>query len=312
MRNSMLMIVLTLVMATGYGFAAEGKKGVDKALPSAQTPSSQTADEKAVRSTGQAFTSAFNKGDAKAIAVLWTGDCEYTDETGRSIQGRDAIEKEYAAFFAANPGLKVEISISSVNIIAGHSAIENGTAVVKKADGAIVSRGSYTAVHLKEQGKWLMASVREHASPTLSQRPSFGDLEWLIGDWSATKGSNTLDFSFKWIAEKKFVELMYSVRDKDTLLRSGIQIIGRDPSSGDVISWSFDSTGGYGRGQWRLLKKGFVIESRGMMPDGALTTSNEIVSRIDGDSFFWQSANRSVAGLSLNDQEPVVLKRKGR
>ena len=55
MRNSMLMIVLTLVMATAYGFAAEGKKGVDKALPSAQTPSSQTADEKAVRSTAEAF-----------------------------------------------------------------------------------------------------------------------------------------------------------------------------------------------------------------------------------------------------------------
>ena len=52
------------------------------------------------------FTLAFNKGDAKAIAALWTGDCEYTDETGRSIQGRDAIEKEYAAFFAEHPECK--------------------------------------------------------------------------------------------------------------------------------------------------------------------------------------------------------------
>ena len=87
------------------------------------------------------------------------------------------------------------------------AATEDGTSIVKNADGAIVSRGSYTAVHLKEEDKWLMASVREHASPSLSQRPSFGDLEWLIGDWSATKDSKTLDFSFKWIADKKFIEL---------------------------------------------------------------------------------------------------------
>jgi uncharacterized protein (TIGR02246 family) len=310
MRNSVLMIVLILVMATAYGFAAEGKKSADKAVPAAQTANAQTADEKAVRSTAEAFASAFDKGDAKAIAALWTPDCEYVDQTGRIFRGRDAIEKEYAAFFAANPGLKIEISISSIKIIGGHSAIEDGTAVVKKSDGAVVSRGSYTVMHLKEQGKWLMASVREHASPTLSQRPAFQDLGWLIGEWSATKDSNTLHFSFKWIAEKKFIELTYDVRDKGALVRSGIQIIGRDPSSGNVISWSFDSTGGYGRGQWRILKKGFVIESRGMMPDGALTSSRAIVSKIDGDSFSWQSVNRSVAGQSLNDEEPVVLKRK--
>ncbi len=312
MRNSMLMIVLILVVATASAFAAEVKKGAGKAPASVQASSAQTADEKAVRSTAAAFTSAFDKGDAKEIASLWTPDCEYIDETGRIFRGRDAIEKAYAAFFAANPGLKIVTSISSVRIIAGHSAIENGTAVVKKADGAVLSRGSYTAMHLKEQGKWLMVSVREHASPTLSKRPTFQDLAWLIGDWSATKDSNTLDFSIKWISEKKFIELTYSVRDKGALVRSGIQVIGRDPSSGNVISWSFDSTGGYGRGQWRILKKGFIIESRGMMPDGALTASSDIVSRINGDSFSWQSVDRTVAGQTLSDEEPVVLKRKHR
>ena len=127
---------------------------------------------------------------------------------------------------------------------------------------------------------------------------------------SPTKDSRTLDLTFKWIADKKFIELSYSVRDKDTPIRSGIQIIGRDPLSGDVISWSFDSTGGYGQGQWRPLKKGVIIESRGTMPDGAHTASSDIVSRIDGESFSWQSVNRRVAGQRLSDQEPVALKRK--
>ncbi len=71
-----------------------------------------------------------------------------------------------------------------------------------------MSQASYTAIHLKEGDKWLMASVRERATPSLSKRPDFEHLEWLIGDWTAAKDSRTLDFSFKWIAEKKFIELL--------------------------------------------------------------------------------------------------------
>jgi uncharacterized protein (TIGR02246 family) len=312
MRQAILLILLMVCIGPAAGFAAEGRKAADKALPAAQAQNPQSADEKAVRASAAEFVVAFNKGDAKRIASLWTTDCEYVDETGRIVRGRDAIEKEYAAFFAAKPGLKIEPSISSVKIIGGNSAIEDGTAIVKAADGGLVSRGSYSATHLKQDDKWLMASVRERATPSLSARPTFADLEWLIGEWSATKDSRTLDLSFKWIADKKFMELSYNTGEKGSAGRSGIQIIGPDPASGGVISWTFDSTGGRGRGQWRLMKKGLIIESRGMLPDGALTTSNDIVSKINEDNFSWQSVNRRVAGQSVNDGEPVILKRKSR
>ncbi|MGO9567332.1 MAG: YybH family protein [Desulfomonilaceae bacterium] len=311
MRNSMLMIVLVLVIATASSFAADEKQRPGKP-PASTTENPQISEERAIRATGEAFTSAFNKGDAKRIAGLWTSDCEYVDETGRIIQGREAIEKEYAALFAAHPGVQIETSVSSVKMFGDKAATEDGTSIVKNSDGAPLSKGHYTAVLLKEGDKWLMASVREQASSSLSKRPDFGDLEWLIGDWTAAKDSKTVDFTFKWVADKKFIELSYGGGNKGATARSGIQIIGRDPLSGDVISWSFDSTGGNGQGHWRLLKKGLIIESRGMLPDGTPTASTDIVSRIDGDSFSWQSVNRSVAGQSLNDLEPVVLKRKSR
>jgi uncharacterized protein (TIGR02246 family) len=311
-KNPILLLVLTVMTIFATGLATPAELIAGKESPAATAEKQQTAEEKGVRATAESFVTAFNRGDAKAIAALWTNDCEYVDETGRIFRGRDTIEKEYAAFFTAHPGLKVETSISSIKIIGAHAAIEDGTALVKNADGAPVSRGAYTAVHLKEGDKWLMASVREYASPSLSARPNFGDLEWLIGDWTAAKDSKTVDFSFKWVADKKFIELSYTVRDQGSVARSGIQIIGSDPASGDVVSWSFDSTGGYGQGIWTLLKKGLVIESRGMLLDGAATASTSIVSRIDGDSFTWQSVNRRVAGQSLSDAEPVVLKRKTR
>jgi uncharacterized protein (TIGR02246 family) len=312
MRNAIFLIVLIVGIGASAGFAAEARKEADKALAASQPPSTQTADEKAIRASAEKFVTAFNKGDAKEIAALWTTDCEYVDETGRVFRGRDAIEKEYAAFFALHPGLKIEISISSVDILGGHSAIEDGTAVVKNTAGALVSRGSYTAIHVKHGDQWLMASVRERAAPLLSGRPTFKDLGWLIGNWSATKDSQSVDLRFQWIADRKFIELSYNARDKDSAGRSGMQIIGVDPLSGEVISWTFDSTGGHGQGKWRLLKKGLIIESWGMMPDGTPTTSTEIVSRINGESFSWQSVNRRVAGQSLSDEEPVVLKRTSR
>lgn len=310
MRNTILLIVLMVSVGSAIGFAAEGKKGTDRAPLATQVQGSHTADEKAIRSSLEEFVAAFNKGDAKGIAALWTPDCEYVDETGRIFRGREVIEKEYAAFFAAHAKVKIETGVSSLKMFGNGAAAEDGTSIVKNADGAILSRGSYTALHLKQGDKWLMTSVREHGSPSSSERPAFADLEWLIGDWTAEKDSKVLDFSFKWIADKKFIELSYTARDMGAPARSGIQIIGRNPTSGKLISWSFDSTGGHGQGQWKLLKRGVLIESRGIMPDGAPTRSREIVSKIDGSSLSWQSVNRRVAGHRLNDSEPLVLKRK--
>jgi uncharacterized protein (TIGR02246 family) len=312
MRNRILAILLIAIISPAASFAAEGKRGANKTRPAAQSQGALTADEKAVRASSKEFVQAFNKGDAKQVSALWTTDCEYVDETGRMIRGRPAIEKEYVAFFAANHGLKMENTVSSTKILGGKTAVEEGTSVIKNADGKLLSRGTYTALLIKDGAKWLISSVREHASPSLSVRPTFADLEWLIGDWAAEKGSNKLDFKVRWIADKKFIEVCYIAREKETEARSGIQIIGRDPRTGDVTSWSFDSSGGYGRGMWRLLKKGCIIESRGVMPDGAPTASTDIVSKMDGDRFSWRSVNRRAAGRSLADSELLVLKRKSR
>ncbi|MBI4962410.1 MAG: nuclear transport factor 2 family protein [Desulfomonile tiedjei] len=312
MRNTILVILLIAMMGLVEGFAAEDKQGAGKVLPADQTQSAQTVDEKAVRASAEAFVDAFNKGDAKRISALWTTDCEYVNEAGRVIQGREAMEKEYTTFFSANPGLKMENTVSSAKILGGKAAVEEGTSVLKNADGGLISKGHYKALLLKEGDRWLISSVREYASPLLSVRPDFADLDWLIGDWTAEKGTKNLDFTFRWVADKRFIELSYVARDKDVVARSGIQIIGRDPASGEVASWSFDSSGGYGRGMWKLLKNGWIVESQGVMPDGSSTTSTDIVSKMDGERFTWQSVNRRVAGRGLTDSEVLVLKRKSK
>jgi uncharacterized protein (TIGR02246 family) len=310
MKNVILSILLLAGACLGSGLVAASNQAPAKESPGQESP--QSADEKAIRSSTEAFVAAFNQGDAKTIGLMWTSDAEYVEETGRIFRGRDAIEKEYSSFFTAHPGLKMANSIVSLKIVGGNAAIEQGDSMVKGADGRIVSKGSYTALLVKEAGKWLMVSVREHASPSLAVRPLFADLDWLIGEWAAEKDGTQVRLTARWVAEKKFIELSYRVSDKDRVVRSGLQIIGPDPSSGEVASWSFDSSGGCGRGHWKLLKNGWIAESRGVMPDGAPTVSTDLVSRIDGEHVRWQSVNRSVAGKPVDNSPPVVLTRTER
>ena len=65
------------------------------------------------------------------MASLWTKDGEYIDEAGHKFEGRDAIEKEYAAFFAAQPGAKINVVIDSLRLASETTAIEDGRTVVE-------------------------------------------------------------------------------------------------------------------------------------------------------------------------------------
>ena len=119
------------------------------------------AEIAAIRAESEAFVAAFNKGDAKAVAALWTEDGEYIDDTGRRFAGREAIEKGYAEYFAGNPNTKIQITIDSLRLLSDDAAIEDGRAVTDPpADGA-AGFSKYTSTHVKVDGKWLMASVRD-------------------------------------------------------------------------------------------------------------------------------------------------------
>src|SRR5262245_7654727 len=76
---------------------------------SARQPEGDPKDKAAIAKNAETFLEAFHKGDAKALAALWTSDGDYTDQNGRQLKGRDAIEKAFAGLFADNKGLKLRI-----------------------------------------------------------------------------------------------------------------------------------------------------------------------------------------------------------
>lgn len=266
----------------------------------------------ALRQSSRDFVAAFNEGDAKAVAALWTEDGEYIDEAGRMFAGREAIEQEYSRFFADHKGVQIRIVIDSVKLLSETAAIEDGRAMLEPAPAGAPATSKYTAVHVKVNGKWLMSTVRDSRVETPSAFGRLQDLEWLVGKWTAEEHGAKMEVVCRWIADKSFLERKYTLTKHNGTAASGVQIIGYNPQAGHVQSWTFASDGGHAVGVWTPRENGWAVETQGMAGDGSNTSAINVWTRIDDQAYAWQSVRRTLNGETMPDTDEVVLRRSGR
>jgi uncharacterized protein (TIGR02246 family) len=266
-----------------------------------------SADEKAIRATADAFVKAFNAADAKAVGALWAPDAEYTDESGQTLRGRAAIEKEYADLFKQHPGATVTVAIESLRFLGPDTAVEKGVAKVKlpKADAPMGSR--YTVVHARQGGKWIMIMGRDDPYVPASNEDYLKGLEWLIGDWNLDSKDRPVKVRFEWMAQRNFIKNTYTVMKDGEATLTGAQIIGWNPKLGRIVSWHFDAQGGFGDDVWAKDGSKWVIEAHGVFRDGSETESVNVLTPVDANSFTWQSVRRTLDGVSLPDTQPVKI-----
>jgi uncharacterized protein (TIGR02246 family) len=254
--------------------------------------------------------SAFNQGDAKAIAALWTEDGEYIDDRGRRFAGRDAIEKGYAEFFTENPGLVIQLAVESLRLVSPNTAIEDGLASVKSDSGVGGGVSRYTVVHVKEDGKWLMASVRDTAIEAPAAVRSAADLQWLIGTWVAEEHGVQTESVCRWAVDGRFIERRYTTTQFDGTKTSGVQWIGWNAQGGHVQSWDFSSDGGHAVGVWSPTEGGWQAKVEGITGDGIATAAVNRLTRLDDNAYAWQSVRRFLGDVPLPDTDEVVIKRR--
>ena len=118
-----------------------------------------------------------------------------------------------------------------------------------------------------------------------------------------------MDVTFRWVANRSFLERTYSVEQGGRITASGVQLIGLDPSTRELQSWNFTSDAGYAVGNWIPQPDGWAIASRGKMPDGTTTGAVNYLTRVDDNTLSWQSRERKSGGVSLPDTEAVRLTR---
>jgi uncharacterized protein (TIGR02246 family) len=304
----LLVVAAAAALVVRLGFDA-GANAAGPAPAGAAAKQAGEADEKAIRATADAFVKAFNAADAKAVGALWAPDAEYTDESGESIQGRDAIENEYVDLFKQAPGAMMTVNIESLRFLGPELAIEKGIARVKSPGGLGDTAARYTVVHAKRDGKWIMILGRDAPYVPATNEDYLKDLEWVIGDWAPEAKDLPLRLHFEWMAQRNFIKNTYTVTKDGQSTLTGGQIVGWDPRLGRIVSWHFDAQGGFGRDVWTKDGSKWVVEATGVLRDGSESTAVNILTQIDANSSTWQSVKRTLDGVSLPDVPPVKLVR---
>lgn len=271
----------------------------------------RSADEQAIRQNVARYLEAFQKRDAAALAALWAPDAVYvSSRSGERVQGREAIQQELEGVFAEDSEVAIDVSVSSIRFLTDDVAVEEGVAHVTRQDQP-VSRTTYSAIHVKRDGQWLLDSIRETELPSPPSNFEYLEaLDWMVGEWVDEDDNARIETRCQWTRNKNFLTRSFTVEIEGTVELEGTQVIGWDAANGRIRSWVFDSDGGFGEGTWSQQGDRWVINGKATLPDGRTGSSVFIITKIDDNSFTWQSVSREVDGEILPNVEPVTIVRK--
>ena len=104
------------------------------------------------------YMAAFNKGDAKGVAALYTTEAVRIGPDGQLLTGRAAVEKTYVdAFAGAAKGAKLTITVGSSHVVTPDVKIMEGR--FNSTGGTNPGGGRYVNTIVRQSGSWLLASV---------------------------------------------------------------------------------------------------------------------------------------------------------
>ena len=276
-----------------------------KSPPDAAGAESRAADRQAIREAMTSFAKAFQSRDAKALASHWTTEGEHTTVRGVTIHGRPALEAGFAQFFAATPEVTAEVRPESLRFLSSGAAIEQGTVTIRKGAADAPTNSHYEVLLVQEENQWRLASLTESAAEGVS----IADLDWLIGEWKSTLGGGAeIHTRYAWDANKKFIDVKFSLQEGERTL-TGRQVIGVDPATGSLHSWTFEANGGVGEADWSRDGNDWVLTAAGTLPSGATLTETNILRRVSADVITWQSTSRLLDGDVIADLAPVKVTR---
>lgn len=270
-----------------------------------------SAEEEAIRASAKEYLQAFSAGDAKAIARQFTETAEYVDAQGITYEGRQAIEDLFGAFFTNYPERKLDLTIHSIRVVSPTVAVEDGVTTITYAKDQPVQAFQYTAVHVKNDGQWLTASVRDRALKSPQQhRTKLAQLEWLVGDWVHEGNDAVVHFSCHPVDNGSFLlrEFIVQVAGQQTM--TGTQRIGWDPQAAKFRTWVFDSDGGYSEGFWQHDGDKWTLRLTGVTPDGQAASSTSIYSFVDQRTMNFRSVQHEVGGVAQPDSAVMKIVRQ--
>jgi uncharacterized protein (TIGR02246 family) len=289
MRKSLICLALTAAFLLGY-----------RAISGDSTVRAENT-EQTIRETVTAFADAFNKSDMAAFSELWAQDAEYINEAGTATHGRDAIATLFKRYLDAHKGARIALKVTSIRPLSENVALQDGTSALHESGGA-TDEGRYTAIWVKTDGKWRLRSARDLPSDStnVAAGSPLKELKWLVGNWEGEKGA--LSLSVHPTLNQAFLSVEYKTKAGDNEM-AVTQLVGFDPLSGQIKSWTFDSLGGYSEGLWRREGVTWTAEVAGVLPNGQTGTALNVIRYVDDNNFVFQARDRVIEGQPIPNSE---------
>lgn len=267
-------------------------------------------DETAIRDAVHKYQEAYNQQDVAKLTALWSPDAVYFNPlTGKSAEGRDAIEKLFKEMFAQNGKRNLEITITNIEFPNANEAIQNGV-IKTTVSNQPVQQIAYQVRFVKEDGKWLVKAINEiELQKPSSNFEQLKDLAWLVGKWEDSDDHVQILFDNQWDTYKNFITEHFKMKILGQDDIEGKQIIAWDPASDAIRSWVFDSDGGFGEGSWEKVDDSWYATMRYTLGDGRAASAKNVYTPLNDRSYTFASVEREVDGEILPDMNPVTVKR---
>jgi uncharacterized protein (TIGR02246 family) len=274
-------------------------------------PNESSADEAAIRKADEAYVTAFNAHDAKALADAWSPEAVYLNRaTGAEVVGRPAIAEQFTALFKDQPEVKLDLNVESIQFVSPNVAVEHGTAQTLTPNAAPDETG-YSAVFVRRDGQWLLDRVTDKAKEGApSSYEQLKPLEWMIGSWVDKDDDVDIKTECRWTKNRTFITRSFTVTVQGDINLSGMQIIGWDPVAKTIRSWTFDSDGGFAEATWTFKKDRWFIRNKGVLADGRKASMVNVIKPVDQNSFTWQTVERTAGGELLPNIDEVLIVRE--
>lgn len=258
----------------------------------------------------QELTDSVNQNKLDVLSSFWTQDATIVNPvTKEQVKGKEEIAKYLQKRVAEikERGLKLNFKPLKISLDKPNEASVEGIVVIDGREG-LLQRNARKIGMINQGGQWYIKDMREiEIAPAPPVSSELEQLGWLIGNWKDSDQDVTITFSNQWDRFKNFIIQRFVMEVYGSEAIEGTQVIGWDPITESIVSWVFDSDGGYGNGKWLKKDNSWVVTIHYVLSDGSEGGATNIYSNISDKQYTYSSINRSIGNEPLDDIKPVTI-----